>query len=479
MCLSLDSEIAKDDVVSIIAKAIKQQIQNLPDHSPASENHGIFDSVDEAICKAEQAYHQLERMSLAKRGQIIELIRQKTRENAERLSLLELEETGMGRYSHKVAKHMLVADKTPGLEDILPEAMSGDDGLTVVERRPFGVAGCIMPSTAPSTTTIHNSICMIAAGNAVVMSPHPGGKNTTFEAVKMINEAIREAGGPDNLVVCTREASIQNTQAMMSHPKVDFLLATGGPGIVREILASGKKGIGAGPGNPPVLVDETADIIKAGKDIVEGCYFENCLQCIGEKECFVVECVADELIQEMQRNGAYLIRDEATIQKLTDLLTGKDGPNKAYIGKDAAVILSALGIEAGFDPKIIIFEVPDSHITVQDEYLMPLLPVVRVKDVDEGIRLAVIAEGRRRHSAMIHSKNVRNITKYAQVIQTTILVKNGPSYAGVGLGGEGYVSLSIAGPTGEGLTSPKTFTRPQRCIMVDDFSLRSALKLGQ
>ena len=262
----------------------------------------------------------------------------------------------------------------------------------------------------------------------------------------------------------------------MRHPKIDFLLATGGPAVVKEVLSSGKKGIGAGPGNPPVLVDETADILKAAKDIIDGNSFENCMQCIGEKECFVVDSVADLLISEMQKHGAYLIRDRATVDKMTDLLTENGAPNKKYIGKDAVVILNALGISIDPGVRSIIYEVPAEHITVQEEYLMPLLPIVRVRNADEGIALAVKAEGGRRHSAMMHSRDVRNITKYSKAIETTILVKNGPSYAGVGLGGEGFVSMSIAGPTGEGLTSPRTFARPQRCVMVGELSLRSAIK---
>lgn len=388
---------------------------------------------------------------------------------------MELEETGMGRFEDKVAKHLLTIEKTPGIEDVKPEVFSGDDGLTLIERRPFGVAGCILPSTAPSCTAVHNAICMIAAGNSVIFSPHPGEKNTSLEAIRLINEAIIEEGGPPNVVVATKEATIKMANKIMKHPKIDLLVATGGPGVVNSILSSGKKGIGAGPGNPPVLVDETADIPKAAKDIIAENGFENCIQCIGEKECFVVDCVSDLLISEMEQNGAYFIRDKNKIEQLTRLVTLENGSvNKSYIGKDAKIILEDIGIIVGDEIKSIIYEVSVDHITVVEEYLMPILPIVRVRNVDDGIEKAVKIEGRR-HSAMIHSRDVRNMTKYAKAMQTTILVKNGPSYGGVGQGGEGFVTMSIAGPTGEGLTRPRTFTREQRCTLCGDLNLRSGI----
>ncbi len=476
MCQSLDIDMCQSDLVSMIVEKVTGALAGMPQKESCASSDGIFDTVDEAVAAAIVAQKQLMKLTLAQRGKIIDAIRDTMRVHTNRLAAMELEETGMGRYEHKIAKINLTINKTPGLEDVEPEVLSGDDGLTLIERRAFGVAGCIMPSTAPAGTTIHNTICMIAAGNAAVLSPHPGGKNTTLETMRLINEAIQANGGPKNLVVCTREATLQSATQIMQHPQIDFLLATGGPGVVREILSSGKKGIGAGPGNPPVLVDETADIPKAAKDIVDGCAFENCLQCIGEKECFVVDSVADLLIGQMQANGAYLIKDRATIDRMTEMVTENGVPSRKYIGKNADVILRDLGIHVGPEIMIIIYEVPADHITVIDEYLMPLLPIVRVRNVDEGIELAVKVEGRRRHSAMMHSRDVRNITKYAKAIETTILVKNGPSYAGVGLGGEGFISLSIAGPTGEGLTSPRSFTRPQRCVMVEDLSLRSAIK---
>lgn len=438
------------------------------------KNSFLFDEVDDAVEAAVKAQKELVKYSLAKRAEMIDAIREKIRENIPFLVRMELDETGYGRYEDKVAKHLLTIDKTPGVEDIKPEVYTGDDGMTLIEKRAYGVACCILPSTAPSCTPIHNGICMVAAGNSVVFSPHPGGKNTTYAVLELMNEAIREAGGPPNIFVSTKEATIEKANEIMHHPKIDLLVATGGPGVVKAVLSSGKKAIGAGPGNPPVFVDETADIPKAAKDIIAGNSFENCIQCNGEKECLVIDSIGDLLIGEMQKNGAYLIKDMSTIDKLTDLVTtDKGGVNRKYIGKDAKIILKDIGIMVGDEIKTIIYEVASDHITVMEEYLMPLLPIVRVKNVEEGIEKAVIIEGRRRHSAVLHSRDVHTITEYAKAIQTTILVKNGPSFAGVGFGGEGYATMTIAGPTGEGLTRPKSFTRETRCALIKEFNVRS------
>jgi propionaldehyde dehydrogenase len=470
------SELGMDqDIVSLVTKKVMEHINKTSAASLDSGNEGIFESVDEAVSAAKAAQIELNQITLEHRGKLIEAIRTAVSVNAERLSHMELDETGFGRYEDKVAKHMITIQKTPGLEDIQAEVLSGDNGLTVTERRPYGVAGCILPSTAPSCTAIHNSICMIAAGNSAVISPHPGGKNVAIEAIRLINRAIAQAKGPRNLIVTVREASMEKATEIMHHPDIDIIVATGGPGVVKATLSSGKKGIGAGPGNPPVLVDETADIIKAAKDIIDGNSFENCIQCIGEKECLVVECVADLLISEMQQNGAYLITDPDDIRKLTELVTKSGMPNIKYVGKDPGIILRDAGINPGRAVRTIIYEVPADHITVMKEYLMPLLPIVRVPDVDEGISLAAKIEGHCRHTAVIHSRDVHNITKYAKAIQTTILVKNGPSYSGVGFYGEGHVSMTLAA-TGEGITSPRSFTRPQRCAMIGELNLRSAIR---
>jgi propionaldehyde dehydrogenase len=433
---------------------------------------GVFATMGEALAAVDKAYKEFKGYSVAQREKMIAKIRELTLAEAENMAILGVEETGMGRVSDKIIKHQLVANKTPGTEDLRPEVITGDEGLTLVEMAPYGVIGSITPSTNPSETVICNTMGMIAGGNAVVFNPHPNACDTANYAVDLCNRAIQEAGGPENLIVSVAKPTRESSNEMMASPIVRMLVATGGPGVVKALLSSGKKAIGAGAGNPPVIVDDTADVEKAGADIVKGASFDNNLPCIAEKECFVFNNVADRLIDSMTRNGAYLLKG-ADVDKLIKVaLVEKDGKysiNKKFVGRDASKFLKELGIDA--DPRLIICETDFNHPFVQEELMMPILPIVRVSNIDEAIDLAVKAEHGNRHTAHIHSKNIDHLTRFAKAVETTIFVKNAPSYAGIGAGGEGYTTFTIAGPTGEGLTAAHSFTRQRRCVLVDGFHI--------
>lgn len=435
---------------------------------------GVFTSMTDALQAVNKAYMELKKYSVAQREEMIKNIRRLTLEEAEAMAKLGVEETGMGNVPHKIIKHQLVAKKTPGTEDLNPVAMTGDDGMTLVEMAPYGVIGSITPSTNPSETVICNSMGMIAGGNGVVFNPHPNAKRTANYAVDLVNRAVLEAGGPENLVVSVENPTKESSDEMMQSPIVRMLVATGGPGVVKALLSSGKKAIGAGAGNPPVIVDDTADVLKAAKDIVDGSSFDNNLPCIAEKECFAFSNIADTLITEMQKHGAYLIKGDE-IKKLMDLcLVNKDGKydiNKKWVGKDAYKFLEAMGISAPAGTKLIICETEEMHPFVQVELMMPILAIVRVSNIDEAIEKACRAEHGNRHSAHIHSKNIDHLSRFAKAVETTIFVKNAPSYAGIGAGGEGYTTFTIAGPTGEGLTAAHSFTRSRRCVLVDGFHI--------
>lgn len=429
---------------------------------------GVFPTMSEALSAVDKAYKELKNYTVEQREKMISKIREFTLSEAEIMAKLGVEETGMGRVEDKTIKHQLVANKTPGTEDLKTSAFTGDNGLTLVEMAPYGVIGSITPSTNPSETVLCNSIGMIAGGNGVVFNPHPNAKKVANYAVDLVNRAVLEAGGPENIVVSVENPTKESSDEMMTSPIVRMLVATGGPGVVKALLSSGKKAIGAGAGNPPVIVDDTADIEKAAKDIVAGASFDNNLPCIAEKECFVFNSVADDLIKYMTKNGAYLIKGEQ-IEQLKKLCLiekgGKYSINKKWVGRDAGKFLKEIGINA--DPRLIICETEEMHPFVQTEMMMPILAIVRVNNIDEAVKMAVNAEHGCRHSAHIHSKNIDHLTKFAKAVETTIFVKNAPSYAGIGAGGEGYTTFTIAGPTGEGLTAAHSFTRARRCVLVD------------
>ncbi|MHB8065561.1 MAG: aldehyde dehydrogenase family protein, partial [Ruminiclostridium sp.] len=436
---------------------------------------GVFNSMEAAIEAAYIGQQELIQLSIEKRKTFISAMRETIIKNADEIAKMAVLETKLGKIADKVNKNILAAKKTPGVEDIEPKAFTGDNGFTLVERAPYGVIGAITPSTNPSETVICNSIGMIAAGNSVVFNCHPGAKNVTKYTIQLLNRAITQAGGPANLLNAVDEPTIETGKILMQHPKIRVLVVTGGPEIVRIAMNSGKKVIGAGPGNPPVVVDETADIKQAAKDIVEGAAFDNNVLCIAEKEVFVVDKVADKLIESMQKNGAYLL-SSSQLDKLMPFISAKNSkselmPNKDFVGRDIGVILSSIGIKVPESIVLAIAEVPKQHPLVAMEQLMPVLPIVRVKDVDEGIQEAYKAENGCFHTAMMHSTNVQNLSKMAKKMNTSIFVKNAPSYAGLGMLGEGYTTFTIASPTGEGLTSPFSFTRQRRCVLKDQFRI--------
>ncbi len=458
-----------EQMVNDIVKEVVARLQIA--EAPAGK-HGVFSDMNEAIAAAKAAQAQVRRLSMDQREKIISNIRKLTRENAETLARMGVQETGMGNVGHKILKHVLVAEKTPGTEDITTVAWSGDRGLTLIEMGPFGVIGAITPCTNPSETVLCNSIGMIAAGNTVVFNPHPAAIKTTIYAINLINEASLAAGGPDNVACTVEKPTLETSAVMMKHKDIPLLVATGGPGVVTAVLSSGKRGIGAGAGNPPALVDETADIRKAAGDIVNGCTFDNNLPCIAEKEIVAVDSVVDELMHYMiTEQGCYLASKEEQDKLVKTVLTPK-GLNRKCVGRDAKTLLGMIGVSVPDNIRCIVFEGEKEHPLISEELMMPILGVVRAKDFDDAVEKAVWLEHSNRHSAHIHSKNIDNITKYAKAIDTAILVKNGPSYSALGFGGEGYCTFTIASRTGEGLTSAKSFTKSRRCVMTDSLCIR-------
>ena len=456
----------------------------LPDTSqpppPAPDlRHGdnLFPDVDSAVAAAGRAYVQLGGMPLAVRERMIAHIRRTTRENAQLLASEAWQETGMGRYEDKIQKNLLNANKVPGTEILSPIAWTGDDGLTLVEYAPYGVIGAIIPSTNPTSTVICNTIGMVAAGNAVVFNAHPGARACSNHTVQLMNEGIVEAGGPPNLVCAVAEPTIESAQQIMHHPDIKLLAVTGGEAVVHAAMQSGKRAVCAGPGNPPVVVDETADLEQAGRDIVRGASFDNNIICIDEKEIFAVASIADELKRVMGNHGAYEINSWQLNRLMRAIFTqvppaGQPGMvNKAFVGKNAGVLLKEIGVDVGDEIRLVMAEVEADHPLVLTEQLMPVIPLVRVRDAGEGIDLAKVAERGFRHTAVMHSKNLDHLSRMACEMDCSIFVKNGPSCAGVGNGGEGFCSFTIASPTGEGITNPISFSRIRRCVLKDVFRI--------
>jgi len=431
---------------------------------------GTFDDLDSAVAAATKAFAIWNELSLEVRDRCVAAIRTACLERVEEIANKAVAETGLGRVADKIAKNRTAILKTPGREILRTIAFTGDDGMTLHERAPFGIIGSITPSTNPSETVINNAISMIAAGNGVVFNVHPGAKNISRLVIGIINDAITSNGGPPNLVCTIAEPTIESAQALMKHPGIRVVVVTGGGAVVKQAMSSGKRAVCAGPGNPPVVVDETADLEQAGRDVVLGASMDNNIICIVEKELLVVRSVADALKAQMLRKGAFEV-DGAALARLEKTVVVDGHVNRDFIGKDAKVIAAAAGIRVDGDPRLLLAEVEFDHPFVQLEMLMPVLPMVRVPDVQTAIKLAVKAEHGHFHTAVMHSRNIDNMHDMARAVNTSLFVKNAPSYAGLGVGGEGHTAWTIAGSSGDGLTTALTYTRERRCTLKDKFRI--------
>lgn len=435
--------------------------------------HGVFHDANEAVQAARAAFEQLQSMTIEDRKKIIGHIRRISIEQCVELGTMEMNETQIGRLEHKIDKLKTLGMLSPGVEFMRSEVFSGDHGLAVVEHAPFGVIGAITPVTHSLPTITGNAVSMIAAGNTVVVNPHPSGKKVAAEGVRRFNKAIYEDLGIDNLICVMAEPTLETADIIFKHRDVALICVTGGPAVARAALNSGKRAVVAGPGNPPVVVDETADLDRAARSIIQGAAFDNNLLCIAEKEVFVVDSVFDRMMDAMAKAGAARLHSAQIAQLTSNAIVqvgddNHDAPSKDFLGKDATVLAHGAGMSVASDTELLFGETDQHHPFVTVEQMMPFVPFVRVRDIDEGIALAKHYEHGFRHTAIIHSNNVTNMTKMAKALDTTIFVKNGPCMAGLGLGGEGYLSFSIAGPTGEGVTTPLTFTRERRCSLIDN-----------
>ncbi len=445
----------------------------VPVEIPDAElGQGVHSTLDLAVDAADRAFTAYQEVGPDGREAIVASIRRSMLDHAEILAKMAHEETGIGRWEDKVRKNVLVATRTPGPEDLEPLIETGEHGMMLTEHAPFGLIGSITPTTNPTATIINNTIAILSGGNAVVFNVHPNAKRVSAETVRLLNRAIMSAGGPPDLVTAIPEPTIESAQALMHHPKVRVLLVTGGPGVVREALKTDKRAITAGPGNPPAVVDETADVDHAARDIVAGASFDNNLICTDEKTGIALAPIADELIRAMGRHGAHVLK-EHELRKVERVVFDSMGPpskpgviNRAWVGKNAGAIAAAAGVEVEGDPRLLVADVPNEHTLVWTEQMMPVFPVTRVGSIDDAIDLAVRSEHRFRHTASIHSTNVKTITRMARAINCSIFVANGPNYAGLGQGGEGFTSFSIASPSGDGLSRPLTFTRERRIAVV-------------
>ncbi len=441
--------------------------------------YGVFQDPKEACASAHEAFLQLQKKGMDARRKIVDLVKRMAEANCQEWGRIELEESKIGRLDHKIEKLQIIK-LVPGVEWMRPDALSGDHGITLEEYTPFGVVGAVTPSTHSIPTLSGNIVNIIAAGNAVVFNPHPSAARCAAVAVRAYNEAIYRETGIENIACIIEQPTFDSFKALCAAEPVRLLLVTGGPGVVKAAMQTGKRAICAGPGNPPVLVDGTACMKRAAEAVIKGASYDNNLLCIGEKEVFVVSDTFDKFMAAMSNAGAVKLNSSQLDALTKAAFTFKEGHgggcaepvvNKDLIGKDVSVLAKYAGLNVPANTQLLFAETDANHPFVKEEQMMPFIPIVKVRDIEEGIAASKIAEHNYKHTAIIHSHDVENITAMARELDTTIFVKNGACVAGLGLGGEGYLSFSIATPTGEGVTNPKTFTRVRRCVMVDNLRI--------
>lgn len=448
----------------------------MPGPLPTTGRDGMFQNVNDAVAAANAAFLQLRQRPLADRERIVQIVKRLCEQNAAAWGKQELEETKIGRLDHKIEKLQIIK-QVPGTEWLKSDCFSGDRGLTVEEFAPFGVMGAITPVTHSLPTLAGNVVNMVAAGNTVVFNPHPSGAAIACAGVQAFNRAIAAEVGIENVVTIIETPTIESANDIFNHRDVRVLCVTGGPAVARAALQARKKAIVAGPGNPPVVVDETADVDHAAKCIIQGGAYDNNLLCIGEKEVFAVNSVFESLMAAMGRHGAYRLNSHQ-IDALTKLAFGPPKEpgghavlNRDLVGKDASVLAELAGVRVPGGTQLLYGETDESNPFVPEEQMMPFIPFVRAKDAMHAIEMAYEHEHGFGHTAMIHSRNVHAMTVMGRLMNTSLYIKNGPCVAGLGLGGEGYLSFSVATPTGEGVTNPLTFTRVRRCVMVDELRI--------
>ncbi len=462
-----------EDLIRNVVQQVLSQMGSAPGSASngvatGGGRDGVFPTIDGAVAAAEAAFQTFRRRPLADRDRAVQIVKEICSSQADELGRLELEETKIGRLDHKIAKLKVTIPKMPGVEYLRTDSSSGDGGLVLTDYAPFGVIGAITPVTHSLPTLAGNAISMLAAGNTVVYNAHPSGAKIAAEGVRRFNRAFAAALGIENLLTIVETPTLETAQQLFDHRGVKLLVVTGGPAVARAALASKKRAIVAGPGNPPVVVDATACIDNAARSIVDGAAFDNNLLCIGEKQVFAVHEIFDKLMDAMARSGGFRLQP-AQIELLTAaaFTMGSDGKlhvNKDLVGQDPAVLARFAGIEVPKGTQLLYGETDAEHPFVEHEQMMPFVPFVRVQDVKTAIDLARSSEHGYEHTAILHSRDTSVMQKMGRIMNCTIFAINGPSTGA--LGGEAPTSFSLAGPTGEGVTTPLTFTRQRRSAVI-------------
>lgn len=393
--------------------------------------------VRELVESAKEAQRELARMDQAQVDRIVRSIADAGVRNAKRLAQMAQEDTGFGVVSDKVVKNVFasrgVYEHIKDMKTIGEIERDDEKGLRKIAV-PVGVIAGLIPSTNPTSTAFYKSEISIKAGNAIVFSPHPSALRSISEAIKVIRQAIAEAGGNENLVSCISLPTMQATDNLMKHPDVALILATGGSAMVRAAYSSGTPAIGVGPGNGPAYIEKTADLPLAVKRIMDSKTFDYGTICASEQSVVCDDDMAEAVQKEMEKQGAYFLTDEERLKLGKYILRANGTMNPAIVGKSPQVIGELAGINVPASAKVIVAKedgIGKGH-PYSNEKLAPILAFYTAPDYKAIAKLCdeILRYEGAGHTFSMHTKDDRMVEYFAERMPASRIIINSPSALG-------------------------------------------------
>lgn len=393
--------------------------------------------VRDLVANAKKAQRELAEFSQEKIDRIIYEIAKDCATNAQKLAKMAVEETGFGVWEDKVLKNLLGSTITyESCKDMKTVGIIKEDkaaGLIEVGV-PMGIVAALIPSTNPTSTTMYKSIISIKAGNAIVISPHPNAKNCIIETVKIIQQAAKRAGAPDNIVQAISLTTIDATNTLLKHKDIGVILATGGEAMVRAAYSSGNPAIGVGPGNGPAYIEKSADIPMAVKRIFDSKTFDNGTICASEQSIVTESCIKDKVVEEVKKQGGYFLNAEET-KKLSGFILRANGTmNPKIVGKSAKVIADMAGFSIPEGTRVLVSEQTEVSKTnpYSREKLCPILAFYTENSWEDACErcMQILYNEGVGHTMTIHSQNDKIISEFALKKPVSRLLVNTPGALG-------------------------------------------------
>lgn len=393
--------------------------------------------VEDLVKKGRIAQEEFATFSQEKVDEAVRAIGKSIFDNADWLAKMAVEETGIGKYEHKIVKNQAKPKATWWrLKGVKSRGIINhcDEGIVEVAN-PIGVLGCITPTTNPTMTPVHNGMIALKGGNAIIVGAHPRSKKTTYESCMVMRKALKDIGAPEDLIQVVEEPTIEISQAIMA--MCDACISTGGPGMVKAAYSSGKPAFGVGPGNVNVLVDDDVDIADVVPKVIQGRTYDNGVLCTCEQTVIIPESKYDEFVALLEEQGAFYVDDPADAEKLGKAIFPDGMIDKDMVGATPKYIAEQAGLEIP-DGKLLIAvkidKTADEGEVLAKEKLCPVLSLYKYNDFKEGADIAlrnILFEGTG-HSCVIHTNNKEHAEYFGTLMPTSRIGVNMVGSSGLG-----------------------------------------------